>query len=252
MGFYARGTVGYLDPEYCQTGSLKPTSDIYSLGVVMLEVLTGKRPFITNNSDGEERPVQTGFVCLPLQIIEAGEVGKVMDRRPATEPTPRQLEALKMVAHSAARCVQLQGKDRPAISDVVANLKTALELICRDETDSPHLTRVPSAGSLSHLETVGAELTLMGMGMGVTTMTRVYGRTIFAGGSTAVYKGGQEVVLKRIDKGLREAQKMVRFALYDRGHGQTVHLFGWCAGVLIVALFLAIAFRSTWTVITMV
>ncbi|CAM0879524.1 unnamed protein product [Alopecurus aequalis] len=255
MEFYARGTVGYLDPEYCQTGSLKPTSDVYSFGVVMLEVLTGKRPFITSNSDGQERPVQTGFVCLPLHIIEAGELGKVMDRRPAPEPTPRQLEALEVVAHSAARCVQLQGKDRPAISDVVASLETALKLICRDDPDSPHLTSVPSAGSLSHLEAArlpdGAEeLTLMRMG--TARMTRVYSRTIVAGGSTTVYKGEQDVALKRVEKGLHEAQNVFRLALYQlrgagRGHRQTFHVFGWCTRVLIIALFLAIAFGSTRT-----
>ncbi|CAM0954337.1 unnamed protein product [Alopecurus aequalis] len=39
-------TDGYADPEYCRTGRLKQASDVYSLGVVILEVLTGKQPAV--------------------------------------------------------------------------------------------------------------------------------------------------------------------------------------------------------------
>ena len=35
---------GYLDPEYCLTHKLTDKSDVYSLGVVFLELLTGMRP----------------------------------------------------------------------------------------------------------------------------------------------------------------------------------------------------------------
>lgn len=53
---------------------------------------------------------------------------KVLDRRPTPEPTARQLEAAELVAQTAARCMRLQGEDRPAISEVVASLEAALEL----------------------------------------------------------------------------------------------------------------------------
>ena len=35
---------GYLDPEYFLTRKLTDKSDVYSLGVVFLELLTGKQP----------------------------------------------------------------------------------------------------------------------------------------------------------------------------------------------------------------
>ncbi|KAF0896245.1 hypothetical protein E2562_019727 [Oryza meyeriana var. granulata] len=63
-----------------------------------------------------------------LPRIEAGELRMVLDRRPAAEPTPRQLEAVELVAQTAARCLRLQWEQRPAISEVVANLEMALEL----------------------------------------------------------------------------------------------------------------------------
>ena len=76
------------------------------------------------------------LVIWALPIIEAGNTGELLDTRPVPEPTPGQLRALEQVAQTAVRCVKLQGKDRPAISDVVANLEMALELFCRDEPAS--------------------------------------------------------------------------------------------------------------------
>uniref|UniRef100_A0A0D9XT56 Protein kinase domain-containing protein n=1 Tax=Leersia perrieri TaxID=77586 RepID=A0A0D9XT56_9ORYZ len=54
-GFYRRAfginSVGYMDPEYFQTGSINSAIDVYSFGIVMVEVLTGIRP-INRKEDG--------------------------------------------------------------------------------------------------------------------------------------------------------------------------------------------------------
>ncbi|KAF0896259.1 hypothetical protein E2562_019741 [Oryza meyeriana var. granulata] len=62
----------------------------------------------------------------------AGEM-HVLDRCLAAEPTPRQLEAADLVAWTAAHCLQDRGEDRPAMSDVVARLQAALELVRCDD-----------------------------------------------------------------------------------------------------------------------
>ena len=48
---FAVGTPGYLDPEYSTTYTVTVASDVFSLGVVLLELLTGAPAF-----DGAERP----------------------------------------------------------------------------------------------------------------------------------------------------------------------------------------------------
>jgi serine/threonine protein kinase len=126
------GAYGYADPELCSTGRIKPASDVYSLAVVMLEVLTGNPPVVTVWEEGSRTMVPMTLVSFALPSIQAGRLVDVLDRRPAPEPmTMWQLGPLQLVANTAARCLWLHGDNRPAISDVVANLEKALELICR-------------------------------------------------------------------------------------------------------------------------
>uniref|UniRef100_A0A0D3HPP7 Protein kinase domain-containing protein n=1 Tax=Oryza barthii TaxID=65489 RepID=A0A0D3HPP7_9ORYZ len=173
------GTLGYMDPEYAMTGNLNLMTDIYSFGVVMLEVLTGKKPYFSKEEweemekteecveeekreereqegkntgedkeeserEEEEKTEESppewlklnqydfgghyGLVSFALPLIEAGKLWKVLDRRPAADPTPTQLEAAELVAQMTVRCLQLQWEERPAISEIVANLEKALEL----------------------------------------------------------------------------------------------------------------------------
>ncbi|VAH01675.1 unnamed protein product [Triticum turgidum subsp. durum] len=98
-------------------------SDVYGFGVVMLETLTGKRAIFKEAEGGS--PVSVVDYAQPS--IVAGELGKVLDGR-APEPSPHEAEAVELVAYTAVHCVRLEGKDRPAMADIVANLETAFAL----------------------------------------------------------------------------------------------------------------------------
>lgn len=51
------GTYGYCAPEYAQTGQLTTRSDIYSFGVVFLEIITGRRAIDNSRPPQEENLV---------------------------------------------------------------------------------------------------------------------------------------------------------------------------------------------------
>ncbi|RXI03545.1 hypothetical protein DVH24_004197 [Malus domestica] len=109
------GTYGYCAPEYALTGQLTTKSDLYSFGVVFLEIITGRR-VIDNNRPTEEQNLVTW--AQPL----------FKDRRKFTLMADPLLEGkypikgLYQALAVAAMCLQEEAATRPLISDVVTAL----------------------------------------------------------------------------------------------------------------------------------
>ncbi|XVF05318.1 hypothetical protein REPUB_Repub05bG0162000 [Reevesia pubescens] len=124
MSTRAVGTVGYIDPEYYVLNVLTAKSDVYGLGVVLLELLTGRNAVFKNEEDG------TG----PMGVVEyaspkllAGDLRTVVDKRVGV-PEIHEAEAVELMAYTAMHCVNLEGKERPNMIDIVANLEKASTL----------------------------------------------------------------------------------------------------------------------------
>ncbi|KAG2313607.1 hypothetical protein Bca52824_025164 [Brassica carinata] len=91
----AAGTFCYIDPEYQQTGMLGVKSDVYSLGIMLLQILTGKQPM--------------GLTYYVEQAIEEGRLKDMLD--PAVPDWP--MEEAMCLAKLALQCAELRRKDRP-------------------------------------------------------------------------------------------------------------------------------------------
>ncbi|KAF7830942.1 putative serine/threonine-protein kinase-like protein CCR3 [Senna tora] len=135
----AAGTVGYIDPEYYGLNVLTAKSDVYGFGIVLLELLTGKRAIF---KDGENGGTPVSVVDFAVPAIMAGELVKILDPR-VGPPELNESEAVELVAYTAMHCVNLEGKDRPTMTDIVANLERALALC-----DSSHGS-ISSSGTIS-------------------------------------------------------------------------------------------------------
>ena len=120
----AAGTVGYIDPEYYGLNVLTAKSDVYGLGVVLLELLTGKRAIFKS---GENGGTPISVVDFTVPAIRAGEVLKVLDSR-VGPPELNETEAVELMAYTAMHCVYLEGRERPTMADIVCNLDRALAL----------------------------------------------------------------------------------------------------------------------------
>ncbi|KAE9456024.1 hypothetical protein C3L33_12062, partial [Rhododendron williamsianum] len=111
-----QGTLGYLDPEYFQTGQLNEKSDVYSFGVVLAELLTGKKPICPERSQ-EERNLATYF----LVSMKENRLYQILEPRVVKEGT---LEQLQAIAELVKRCFYLRSEERPAMKEVVVELES--------------------------------------------------------------------------------------------------------------------------------
>lgn len=115
------GTFGYVAPEYAMTGHLLVKSDVYSYGVVLLELLTGKKPVDMSQPPGQENLV----TCTrPLLTIKEG-LESIID--PSLGPN-FPFDSIAKVAAIASMCVQPEVSHRPFMGEVVQ----ALKLVCNE------------------------------------------------------------------------------------------------------------------------
>ncbi|KAG6407533.1 hypothetical protein SASPL_130525 [Salvia splendens] len=135
------GTRGYAAPEYVETGHLSVKSDIWSFGVVLYEILAGRRTFDRNLPSAEQKLL--GWV--KQFPVDGKRFSMIMDSRLQNQYS---LPAARRIAKLADSCLNKTPKDRPSMSQVVEILKQALEESQRSSsvpTDSPSSLPTPSA-----------------------------------------------------------------------------------------------------------
>ncbi|KAM1781145.1 hypothetical protein ACFX12_042322 [Malus domestica] len=115
MNTLVQQTVGYLDPEYLQTGQLTDKSDVYSFGVVLLDLLTGEMPLSFNRPENR-RIITSHFVS----SVEQNDIFQVVVPQLVNEGNREQLRA---VAELAKSCLKLSSAERPAMEEVAGELR---------------------------------------------------------------------------------------------------------------------------------
>ncbi|EXB89240.1 Putative receptor protein kinase ZmPK1 [Morus notabilis] len=120
-----RGTRGYMAPEWVTNQSITSKVDVYSYGVVLLEILTGKSPTDSNSSEEKEH---RGVVKWVKEMVIDGSsetaswVEKIMD--PSMEGD-YDVEKMENLLRAALECVREDKDERPSMSQVVKALSLA-------------------------------------------------------------------------------------------------------------------------------
>ncbi|VAH65174.1 probable LRR receptor-like serine/threonine-protein kinase At1g51810 [Triticum dicoccoides] len=119
----AAGTLGYLDPEYHATFQLTVKTDVYSFGIVLLEIITGQSPVFMD-------PQTVHLPNWVRQKIAKGSIRDVVDKKLLDQYDASSLQG---AVDLALNCVENAAIDRPTMTEVVSRLKTWLPAVSSDK-----------------------------------------------------------------------------------------------------------------------
>ncbi|KAM0008466.1 putative protein kinase RLK-Pelle-LRR-I-1 family [Helianthus debilis subsp. tardiflorus] len=124
------GSEMYIDPEYMRTGKLKAETDLYSFGVVLFEILTGRLAcdsvYMEENGDGLAPIVRQHFKRGTLKELLDPVLKKERDEKNFTQTEGLNEDSLHTFYEIGHRCLAEQQAQRPSIKDVIHELYRAL------------------------------------------------------------------------------------------------------------------------------
>ncbi|XP_061997820.1 U-box domain-containing protein 35-like isoform X2 [Rosa rugosa] len=112
------GTMCYIDPEYQRTGVISPKSDVYALGMVILQLLTAK-PAIA-------------ITHLVETAIHDKSLKDVLDPKAGSWP----VEEARQLAELGLSCAELRRRDRPDLKEQVVPALERLKEVAEKARDS--------------------------------------------------------------------------------------------------------------------
>ncbi|KAL6574858.1 Serine/threonine-protein kinase pcrk1 [Orobanche minor] len=105
------GTMGYAAPEYIQTGRLTSKSDVWSFGVFLYELITGRRPLDRSRPRSEQKLLE----WVKPYLSDARKFQLILDPRLEGKQILKSAHKLSLVAN---RCLSRLPKARPTMREV--------------------------------------------------------------------------------------------------------------------------------------
>ncbi|KAK1437005.1 hypothetical protein QVD17_02790 [Tagetes erecta] len=130
-----KGTPGYLDPEYFLTHKLTDKSDVYSLGVVFLELLTGMHP-ITHGKN-IVREVNIAY--------RSGMIFSIIDAKMGSYPS----ECVEKFVTLALKCCREDTDERPSMAEIVRELENIWQMMPESESRTNDSINTESGKNMS-------------------------------------------------------------------------------------------------------
>ncbi|KAJ3673612.1 hypothetical protein LUZ60_005604 [Juncus effusus] len=126
-----RGTRGYLAPEWIMNYAISEKSDVYSYGMVLLEIIGGRKSFEPNES--AEKAYYPSYA---LQMLQENKVHELVDQQVGwSEKKEEERERIERMVKVALWCVQEEVGMRPGMGKVVGMLE-----------GGEHVPQLPTSG----------------------------------------------------------------------------------------------------------
>uniref|UniRef100_A0A0A9HRX8 non-specific serine/threonine protein kinase n=1 Tax=Arundo donax TaxID=35708 RepID=A0A0A9HRX8_ARUDO len=115
-----RGTIGYLAPEWISGTAITAKADVFSYGMMLFEIISGKR-----NSAWHQEGAETFFPVLVATRLPEGNIGALFDSEIIQDANLQELERACKVA---CWCVQDEENTRPTMGEIVQILEGLLDI----------------------------------------------------------------------------------------------------------------------------
>ncbi|XWS29624.1 hypothetical protein CRYUN_Cryun24cG0045300 [Craigia yunnanensis] len=144
-----RGTAGHMDPEYYSTQHLSAKSDVFSFGVVLLEIISGREPLNIHRPWNEWSLVEWA-----KPYIRESKIDEIVD------PNIKggyHAEAMWRVVEAALACIEPFSAYRPCMADIVRELEDALIIENNASEYMKSIDRIYSLGGSNRFSIVMEE-----------------------------------------------------------------------------------------------
>ncbi|CAO2191211.1 unnamed protein product [Urochloa humidicola] len=115
-----RGTIGYLAPEWISGTAITAKADVFSNGMMLFEIISGKR-----NSAWYQEGAEMFFPVLVATRLPEGNIGALFDSELIKDASLQELERACKVA---CWCVQDDENSRPTMGEIVQILEGLLDI----------------------------------------------------------------------------------------------------------------------------
>uniref|UniRef100_A0A2N9I700 Protein kinase domain-containing protein n=1 Tax=Fagus sylvatica TaxID=28930 RepID=A0A2N9I700_FAGSY len=122
-----RGTFGYVDPEYQSNQRVNPSADVYGFGIVLLQILSGKK--VINFNLNKPMPLSK----MAKVHSRSGSIAEFSNTKLDGEYST---EAFDLILQLALSCTSLK-KQRQSMEQVVERLEEALDISTRAKACTP-------------------------------------------------------------------------------------------------------------------
>ncbi|XP_068331046.1 probable LRR receptor-like serine/threonine-protein kinase At3g47570 [Pyrus communis] len=131
------GTIGYTPPEYGMGGEVSTYGDVYSYGMLLLEMLTGKRPIDNMFKGGMDMhnfvmmalPEHVGEICDPRLVQMEESSSSTNPNHDPNDQRQRVVECLTSIARIGVSCSVAMPRERKDMSNVVAELSLMRDVL---------------------------------------------------------------------------------------------------------------------------
>ncbi|KAK8334205.1 hypothetical protein V6Z11_A10G258500 [Gossypium hirsutum] len=153
-----RGTIGYAPPEYGVGSEMSTKGDVYSYGILLLEMFTGKRPTHERFKEGlslhkhvkEALPNRVIEITDPILLQESDRGGTIIDitLNETRLGNDRHLQCLNSIFEIGLTCSAQSPSERMDMSDVVSKFCSIRDKLLRP-TRVPHQIQTSQAAHLA-------------------------------------------------------------------------------------------------------